>query len=294
MATPGNSNTPGKKDRREAAREKARQDREIERKRTRRNRFFLQGGVGIAVIAIAAIVMLVIVNQPKPVELSTNQAGPANMISDGLLLVGNTTTAVKTPAIKAGGKPVPTDPSKYSKTVNIVTYVDLQCPVCQAFEATNGAQIKSWVDSGIASVEIHPISILDPSSLGNAYATRAANAVACVANDEPDKFYAVIQSLFENQPAEKTPGRSDAQILSVLKGAGASSADITKCVTTQRFANWVAAGTSRVGSTPFPNTVTPSTLKGTPTVFVDGQQYTGAVDDAAAFASFVQGIAKAK
>jgi protein-disulfide isomerase len=293
MAAPGN-NTPGKKDRREAAREKARQDREVERKRVRRNKIFLQGGVGLAVIAIAAIVMLVIVNQPKPVELSNNAAGPRNMASDGILLTGNTTTVVKTPGIKAGAKPVPTDPSKYSKTVNIVSYVDFQCPICQSFEATNGDQIKSWVDSGVASIEIHPISFLDANSQGNRYSTRAANAAACVAQEDPQNFYGVMQSLYVNQPAESTPGRSDAQILNVLKGAGASSDAITSCVKTQKFANWVAAETARVQSGTFPNTVTPTTFRGTPTVFVDGQQYPGQPDDAAAFKSFVEGIAKEK
>ncbi len=294
MATPGNNNNLGKKDRREAAREKARQDRDAERKRVRRNKIFLQGGVGLAVIAIAAIVMLVIVNQPKPAELSTSKAGPDNMISDGILLVGNTTTAVKTPGIKAGAKSVPTDPSKHSNTVNIVSYVDFQCPVCQAFEAANGEQIKSWVDSGVASIEIHPISFLDPSSLGNKYSTRAANASACVANDDPAKFYDVMQALFTNQPAESTPGRSDKQILDVLKGAGASSNAITDCVKSQKFANWVAAETQRVQSGEFPNTVTPTTFRGTPTVFVDGKQYTGGVDDAAAFKAFVEKAASAK
>ncbi|WP_349897121.1 DsbA family protein [Parafrigoribacterium soli] len=294
MATPGNNSNLGKKDRREAAREKARQDREAERKRTRRNKLFLQGGVGLAVIAIAAVVMLVVVNQPKPVELSSNTAGPANMISDGILLAGNTTKAVETPGIKKGADPVPTDLSKHSDTVNIVTYIDFQCPVCQAFEATNGQQIKSWVDSGLASVEIHPISILDNSSLGNKYSTRSANAAACVAQEQPQNFYAVMQALFEHQPAESTSGRTDAEILKVLKDAGASGDKITSCVKKQEFANWVTAASARVQTAPFPNTVKPTTLRGTPTVFVDGQQYSGGVDDAPAFKAFVEGIAKAK
>jgi len=297
MATPGNSTPgkdPGKKDRREAAREKARLDREAERKRVRRNRLFLQGGVGIVVIAIAAIVMLVIVNQPKPVALSTNAAGPLNMASDGILLSGNTTQVVKTPALKAGEDPVPTNTSKHAKTVNIVSYVDFQCPICQAFEAANGEQIKSWVDSGVATIEIHPISFLDRGSQGNMYSTRAANAAACVAQEQPDTFYSVMQALFAHQPAESTPGRSDAQILSVLKDAGASGSAITTCVKTQKFVNWVGAESARVLNGTFPNTVTPTTFRGTPTVFVDGQQYGGQPQDAAGFASFVQGIAKAK
>ncbi|WP_349902844.1 DsbA family protein [Parafrigoribacterium humi] len=293
MATPGNS-TPGKKDRREAAREKARLDREAERKRVRRNRLFLQGGVGIAVIAIAAIVMLVIVNQPKPVELSTNTGGPLNMASDGILLSGNTTQVVNTPALKAGEDPVPTDPSKHAKTVNIVSYVDFQCPICQAFEAANGEQIKSWVDSGVATIEIHPISFLDRASQGNMYSTRAANAAACVANDQPEAFYSVMQALFTHQPAESTPGKTDAQILSVLKDAGASGSAITNCVKTQKFANWVGAESDRVLNGTFPNTVTPTKFRGTPTVFVDGQQYPGQPQDGAAFVSFVESIAKTK
>jgi protein-disulfide isomerase len=294
MATPSNNSNLGKKDRREAAREKARQDREAERKRVRRNKIFLQGGVGLAVIAIAAIVMLVIVNQPKPVELSNSTAGPRNMISGGILLAGPDAAPVITPGFKAGDKPTPTDPSKYPDTVNIVSYIDYQCPACQAFETTNADQILSWVKSGLATVEVHPISFLDNTSLGNRYSTRAANAAVCVANYEPEKFYDVTAAFYANQPAESTNGRTDKQILSVMSDAGAKSPEITKCVTTQKCAAWVTATTDYLRSNPFPNTVTPSNFGGTPTVFVDGQQYKGGLTDAAAFSSFVQGIAQAK
>lgn len=287
MATPGQNNgAPGKKDRREQAREKARIDREAERKRTRRNRFLLQGGIGAAVIVIALVIVLVVVNMPKPAVLSTSKAGPQNMISDGILLKGSDLAAVPTPAIKSGGKPVPTDPSKYSDTTNIVTYVDYQCPACQAFEATNSDQIKQMVASGAATVEIHPIAILDNSSQGNKYSTRAANAAACVANFQPDKYYDVSTALYANQPAESSPGRSDAQLISVLKGAGVSSSKISKCITTQKFVPWVTAATERV-SKPLPNS-TVARLEHTPTVVVDGKEFTGKITDAAEFKSFVE------
>ncbi|WP_349902843.1 DsbA family protein [Parafrigoribacterium humi] len=274
MATPGNSTpggkNPGKKDRREAAREKARLDREAERKRVRRNRLFLQGGVGIAVIAIAAIVMLVIVNQPKPVELSTNAGGPLNMASDGILLSGPDLAAVPTPAIAAGGKPTPTKQDR--SKLNIVTYIDYQCPFCQQFETTNNAQLKELVSSGAATLEIHPIANLDRSSQRTMYSTRAANAAACVANYDPDNFFAVNAALFANQPPENTPGLSDDELISILSKAGPSSNKISACVKTQEFSTWVGQETQRTRGTTIPNSnlTTPPNGLATPTVIVNG------------------------
>jgi protein-disulfide isomerase len=287
MVSAGNNDGLAKKDRRDAAREKARQDREAERKRQRRNRFFWQGGIGLAVVAIAVIVVLVVANAPKPAELSKATAGPKNMVSDGILLSGSDLAAVPTAAIKAGGKPVPTDQSTLTGTVNITTYVDYQCPACQAFEQTNSDQIKQWVASGLATVEIHPVAILDNSSGGNMYSTRAGNAAACVANYDPNDYYAVSTAFYANQPAEGTNGATDKQILAVLKGAGASSSAITKCVTTQQFSAWETAATNRVLAGPLPNSSI-AKLDHTPTVVVDGKEYTGSITDATAFATFVQ------
>ena len=64
---------------REAAREKARVNREEQKKKERRNRFLLQGGIVVGALAIVAIVGLVIVNSVKP-----EGPGPLNMASDGI------------------------------------------------------------------------------------------------------------------------------------------------------------------------------------------------------------------
>lgn len=293
MSTPGDSNNPGKKDRRDAAREKARQDREAERTRTRRNKIFLQGGVGLAVIAIAAIIMLVIVNQPKPVELSNNAAGPANMASDGILLSGPELAAVSTTATKAGGDPVATKQDR--SKLNVVTYIDYQCPFCQQFEATNAAQIKELVTSGDATLEIHPLANLDNLSQGTRYSTRAANAAACVANYDPDNFFAVNSALFAHQPAEGSSGLSDDKLISVLKGAGSSSDKITSCVKSQHFATWVGAATERTKNTTIPNSSITTDARGlaTPTVIVNGVQYPGSqtwLTDPDEFAAFLKTV----
>lgn len=287
VGAPNSSSPQGKKDRREAARETARVEREAEKKRQRRNRYFLQGGIGIGVIAIVAVVALFIVNSATPAG-----SGPKNMLSDGILISGPKLDAVKTAALAADAKPVPTNTSKLTGTVNIVTYIDYHCPYCDQFETTNESQLQSWVKAGQATLEIHPISILDNSSLGKKYSTRAANAAACVANYDPNNFFAVNAALFASQPPEQTTGLTDAKILAVLKSAGSSSSDITSCVTSGKFAKWVTAATSRVTTaTTLPNSKN-AQFKGTPTVLVNGVQYGGSLTDAAAFASFVTQNAK--
>ncbi len=282
MATGRGANGPTKRDRREEAREHARQMREEARKRAQRRRWWIQGSIGVAVIAIIAVVGLFVYNG---VSASSNVANPKNMVSNGILLT-STTKAVQTPAIAKGADPTPTTQSNSSGKANITMYVDYQCPYCNEFETANATQIGQWLDGGIATVEIHPIAILDSSSSGTKYSTRAASAAACVANYDPNKFYAVNSALFANQPAEGGTGLTDAKILSVLKGAGASSASITKCVNNGTFKDWATSATNRVLTKPLPNS-SMKKLTGTPTVIVNGQQYTGSLTDANAFLQFV-------
>jgi protein-disulfide isomerase len=283
MTPPANDGSqPGKKDRREQARETARIEREAEKKRQRRNRAFLQGGIGIAIIAVIAVIAIVVISTNKPVG-----PGPLNMASNGIVLSGSQMHAVETKAVKAGAKPIPTDTKKLTGTAHIVTYIDYQCPYCEQFETTNEDQIASMVKSGNATLEIHPISILDNSSLGNKYSTRAANAAACVANFDPNDFYAVNTALYANQPAENTSGKTDAELLAVLKGAGASGANITSCVKSQTFAGWVKSSSALVTAGNYSGVAASGTFAGTPTVFVNGKKYAGSLTDADAFAAFV-------
>ncbi len=272
-----------KKQKQEQAREAARLARQAQKVHQRRQRWVLQGGVIVALLAVVAVVGLVVFNATRPPT-----PGPLNMLSDGILISGNgtTATAVTTTALQPNKTPVPTDPSKSKNTANIVMYVDYQCPFCKQFEATNAEQITKWVTDGMATVEIHPIAILDNSSQGTKYSTRAANAAACVANFDPNNYLAVNTALFANQPAEQTPGLTDDQLKALVKTAGAGGADVASCISSQTFASWVSAATKRALAGPLPNSDT-KTVAGTPTVIVDGKKYPGALDDANAFYSFV-------
>jgi protein-disulfide isomerase len=274
---------PPKKDRREVARETARIQREEQQKRERRNRWFLRGGIGIGLIAIAAIVAFVVVGSIKPPA-----PGPQNMASDGILLEGDGSqiSAVSTAATQPDADPVATDLSERTDTVNIAVYVDYLCPYCNQFETTNADQLNSWLTAGNITLEVHPVSILDNASAGSKYSTRAANAASCVANYEPDRFLDVNAALFENQPAEGTTGLSNAELVSLTETAGVTDEAVAECITDQEFSPWVTAATQRALEGPLPNSSV-AKLQGTPTVIVQGEPYAGAFNDAGAFETFV-------
>jgi protein-disulfide isomerase len=271
-----------KNQKREHARELARLTREAEQKRQKRRRLITQGSVILGAIAVVGIIALVLTTGAKPTT------GPLNMLSDGIVITGDgtTTTAVSTAALQPDAEPEATDTSDSTDVASIVVYVDYLCPYCGSFENTNAEQITSWVTSGAATLEVHPISILDSQSQGTEYSTRAANAASCVANFDPNNFLAVNTALFANQPAEATTGLTDEELTELIATAGSDGADVASCIADGTFSEWVGAATDRALEGPLPNTEV-AAVTGTPTVLVNGSQYSGALDDPDEFTTFV-------
>ncbi|WP_244284153.1 DsbA family protein [Agromyces badenianii] len=258
--------------------------REEQKKRERRNKVLIQGGVIVAVLAVAALILSVILNNAKP-----DGPGPANMASDGILLTGvdGVITATETPALAAGEAPTPSTPDDSGTVANIVTYIDYLCPFCGQFETTNSESIRTMVESGAATLEVHPIALLTNKSAGTQYSLRAANAAACVADASPESFFDFNELLFENQPEETSAGLDNTQIKALAKEAGVSSlSTIEKCIDDTQFKKWVQDATTRALTEPVPNSDLES-IKGTPTVLVNGKQYEGSLKDPAEFQSFV-------
>ncbi|MDP9027504.1 MAG: DsbA family protein [Actinomycetota bacterium] len=275
-----------KNDKREQAREAARIAREKQKRAENLRRWLIPTSVTVVLLAIAAVVVLVVsTSAPAP----QTAAGPKNMISDGILFTGSggKMVATTTAAIKAKGTPTPNSLPK-DGVAHIVTYVDFSCPACQAFEAANSDSIKSLVQQGAATLEVHPIAILDTHYLTSKYSTRSNNAGACVANYAPDNFYAVMQQLYTDQPTEGTSGLTNNQLVSEVHKAGLTNGDVDKCITGVTFEPWVTAATSRATSAPLPNSTSGASVSGTPTVLVNGQTYTGSITDASAFTKFIQ------
>ncbi|WP_157009249.1 DsbA family protein [Agromyces laixinhei] len=279
-----NQPRPTRNEQREAAREKARVLREGQKKRERRNKVLLQGGVIVAVVAIAALIGGLIFNNIKP-----DGPGPANMASDGIVLTGvdGVVTPTETPALAAGATPTPTVPDDSGTVANIVTYVDYLCPYCGDFETTNADSIRTMVESGAATLEVHPIALLTNKSAGTQYSLRAANAAACVADTSPESFFDFNALLFENQPEETSVGLSNGELKSLAEQAGVTSlSSIEQCIDDTRFKAWVEDATTRALTEPVPNSDLAS-ITGTPTVLVNGKQYGGSLTDPAEFQSFV-------
>lgn len=249
-----------KTEKRDAAREKARQMRESQAKRDKRRRVLWQVGGIVGVVAVATAVFFGYQSwQQGQIAAST---GPTNMLSDGLVVTS--TGPVLTEAIPAGGKPVATTQSTDPGAVNITVYYDYLCPYCGLFEAANSAYIQQLVQNG-ATLEMHPIGMLDD------YSERAANAFACVANYEPEVAVSFNALMFQNQPDERVADRpSNTQIMDLVKQAGATkTAEIDSCIKGNQFKNWVTAATNRAMQEEIPNSSL-SKIKGTPTVLVNG------------------------
>lgn len=267
--------------RRDAAREKSRILREEQKKKDRRSKVLLQGGIILGVLGVLALVAVLLISSNRPAG-----PGPANMASDGIQISqGN--IASTTPASPPSKPPVPNPRDTNSKAVNIQIYVDYLCPICGQFEATNGAYISSLLDNGGATVEVHPIAILDRLSQGTKYSTRATNAAACVANYSPNAFYAFHTALFAKQPAENSTGLTDEQIIALANGAKVDKAtEISDCVKNQTFKAWTTAATARALNGPIPDSNVDK-VQGTPTVIVNGLKYEGSVTDLPTFQAFV-------
>ncbi|MEO7348528.1 MAG: thioredoxin domain-containing protein [Terrimesophilobacter sp.] len=271
--TIANGTPPSSKNqRRDSARDKARQLREEQKKKDFRNRLILQGSLVVVLIAIAAAIFLVITTTVKPIA-----QGPRNMMTDGIT-IGQDLEAVRTRALPTNSEPIPA-PSNPSSVVDIRVYVDYMCPVCGSFEKANGALIKQMVSDGSATIEIHPVAILDRFSQGARYSSRAANAAACVSNFSPDNFFAFNTLLFDNQPEENSPGLTDGALIELAKESGVVSTfkKVSQCIENQDFKTWVVASSDRFGANEIPNVATQPTdtpeQHGTPTIYVNGQFY---------------------
>jgi protein-disulfide isomerase len=233
-----------KNQRREAAREAARIEREKQKRRDRLRRWLIPTVSTLAILAIAGgVVWAFVANQPAP----QSAAGPRNMISDGILFTADATgevVPVETGAIPPSGTPTPTDAGD-DGLAHIVTYVDFSCPACKSFEEAYGTSMQALVSAGVATLEVHPIAILDRAYVGSRYSSRSNNAGACVADLAPGSFLDVMTAMFANQPAEGTTGLSDDEIIDVVHGAGLVDEEVDACIEDELFGPWVTAATER-------------------------------------------------
>lgn len=261
---------PTKNQKRQEARDKARALREEQSKKSKRNKIIIQSSLAVGVIGVIALVTVLIISSLRPPG-----PGPANMQSDGIK-IGEGLIAERTPALLPDELPVPSEANADGvPAINI--FVDYSCPACAQFESIYGELLRTWAESGTATVEYHILSFRDAQTAGTRYATRAANSAACVAEFAPDQFFTYNDLLLRSQPLPPTSYElTDDQLLQLVAAAGAGNIDqIEACITDETFSNWVSQATARAMSTgplPVRNSEIPLVV-GTPTVLVDGKQY---------------------
>ncbi len=246
--------------------------RTLHRKQERRRRLIVQLSVLGGAVVVIGIVALTILSMNQPAARS-----PLNMASDGIK-IGAELEVVRTPGLRPSATPMPPEPNPVD-VGDIRLYVDYLCANCGTFSLNNAEQLRTWVSSGAATLQVHPIALLTTKSAGTQYSLRAANAAACVANYSPHEFFAFHSLLLEHQPAPETPGLSDQAMIEMARTAGVEKASrIATCIETQEFKIWVEKAKSRALSQPVPGTSLDK-IEGVPTILINGQLYNYTLDE---------------
>ncbi|KQN94651.1 DsbA family protein [Arthrobacter sp. Leaf69] len=294
--SPANEPRQSKTERTAAAREKAREIREAQLKKDKRNKLLIGWGIVAAVVAIIVVVALVVMsNIQNNAPVADEGPTPANgNVYGGVTLLANTEVAKTEPAtVNVADIPAPaaTPPAKVTapgaeaeagKPVKVVLYIDFICPVCKNFETQYNETLTSLRNEGKITVEYRPLGFLDTRSTTN-YSSRAANAAACVVNESPEKYADFVNVLFEKQPAEGGAGISDDDLKTMATDVGAKS--IETCVDEKTFRPWVKYTTQQAASIG---------ITGTPTVFVEGEQWGKGESAQTPFEEFLQAAIDAK
>ncbi|MDD6372931.1 MAG: thioredoxin domain-containing protein [Bifidobacteriaceae bacterium] len=124
----------------------------------------------------------------------------------------------------------------------IEDYFDALCPGCGQVHRSIGPEMKQMVEAGQVNYEIHPNGFLDRLTTDD-YCTRAAAAIAYVAENDPSHVIAFMEGLYDEnfQPSESDYQTvSDDQIIKVAKDAGVDSDVADKC-TDGTYTEWIQA-----------------------------------------------------
>lgn len=199
-------------------------------------------GVGIALLAVAAIVTGIVIGTRNSAPSSASY--PAGATSDNGGIVVNADKA------KAG-----------APTLDI--YEDFQCPACKQAEEIYGETITKLADAGTVRVVYHMRNFLEDNpgftSQGATSSTRTANAAACAA--DAGRFLPFHDAVYAGQPASEGTGYSDAEIEGFAQTAGISGGALDtwkSCVKDKRYVDYVKRvdeATAKAGYTTTPTYV---------------------------------------
>jgi protein-disulfide isomerase len=142
--------------------------------------------------------------------------------------------------------------------VTLIEYASFTCPHCAHFNTLVLPELKKkWIDTGKVRL-IYRDFPLDQA------ATKAAQLAECAGNE---RYYAVVDMIFANQPVWAAASDPIAELSKSLRIAGMGDAEVKACLANDAIANAVIAdyrGGEVLG------------VNSTPTLFINGQQFKGA------------------
>jgi protein-disulfide isomerase len=142
--------------------------------------------------------------------------------------------------------------------ITLIEYASLTCPHCAHFSVAVLPELKKkWIDTGKVKL-IYRDFPLDQTAL------KAAQLAECAGKD---KYFGVIDMIFETQPKWATAADPIADLSKSLRIAGMGDAEVKACLANDAVANGVVAD-YRGGETLGVNS--------TPTLFINGTEFKGA------------------
>lgn len=112
--------------------------------------------------------------------------------------------------------------------VVVDVYADPACPWCARFDDEHAATLTALVAAGGVTVVHRPVAFLD-DRFGGTYSTRAAHALAVVADGSPAHYVDVLHALMAHQPDPDDAGAlTDDEIAGLARGAGVPDAVVER------------------------------------------------------------------
>lgn len=211
--------------------------REMVLKRHRRRRALLVSLVAAVVIVAAALIGAGLVRATNSDAREAPRRVPAGTASDKAGLVFS------------------------SGAVRVDLYLDYLCPKCRDTERALASELSTLKASRNVTLVYHPVTFLNAYSSPNGYSTRAASAAACAANQGKFEQYSAV--LFDQQPAERGPGLSEAQLIAAGRDAAITGGSFAACVHDGTYDPWVTYVSDVAAS---------DDVALTPVVMVDGRR----------------------
>jgi protein-disulfide isomerase len=144
--------------------------------------------------------------------------------------------------------------------VTIIEYASMTCPHCAAFAVEVFPKLKEkYIDTG----KVRYIMRLYPTQ--PVQLSAAAYMLARCAG--PDKFYPLIEALFEQQQKWVIGGNARAPLFAIAKQAGFTEEAFDSCITDRALQSKVQQAWEQAGSK--------FKVESTPTFFINGQKFPG-------------------